>query len=187
MNDSKQIAEDLRYVRHSIEKAEGDHAPAAIYWLWAVISLVGFSLVDWVPERVGLFWMIAAPLGFLLSLWIGYRSARQVGQLDHVEGKAWASHWLVVMITMFLSLLAALTGVVGWRGFLATIVLLSGLAYLLAGVHLERRMIWVGVVLLLAYPAALLLETGVWTGLGVLFAFAMVATAYLGREARSGL
>jgi hypothetical protein len=63
---------DLHYVQEVVRSSERRSAPKAIYFLWAVICLVGFTLVDFAPRRVGIFWMIAGPAGFVASAGIGW-------------------------------------------------------------------------------------------------------------------
>lgn len=62
---------DLGYVRDVLKRSERTGFPAGIAYLWAAIGLVGFSLIDFAPERVGLYWSIASPAGFLLNAWLG--------------------------------------------------------------------------------------------------------------------
>jgi hypothetical protein len=180
--DIRQAEEDLQFVRRAVRRDSGGRIPAAIALLWAVISLVGFPLVDFAPHWVPRFWMVAGPAGFLLSLAIGVRSARAAGEADRAEGMRWAAHWLGLLLAIALSVLARTTGAVSWEGFGATIVLLVAVAYFTAGVHLARPLLGVAAVLAAGYVAVLLVPGHTWTWLGVLTAAALVATAFLGRR-----
>ena len=52
MQGLEQLEGDLRFVRAAVESTDRPRAPAAVYFLWAVIGLVGCSLVDLRPGWV---------------------------------------------------------------------------------------------------------------------------------------
>ena len=89
----RRVEEDLGYVRDVVSRSERDDTPRAIWYLWAAIGGIGFALIDFRPERVGLFWSVAAPLGFLASVWLGWRHGRALGQESRREGRAHMLHW----------------------------------------------------------------------------------------------
>jgi len=77
-----QVKSDIGYVREVLQTSERDQGPVAIYYLWAAILLVGFSLLDFVSGYVvGLYWAIAAPAGFALSTFLGWRASQRRGQV----------------------------------------------------------------------------------------------------------
>ncbi len=176
--------EDLQFVRRAVRRDSGGRLPVAIALLWAVISLVGFGLVDFAPHWVPRFWIVAGPVGFLLSMALGIRASRAAGEEDRAEGKRWAAHWLGLLAAIALSILGRVAGAVSWEGFGATIVLLVAVAYFTAGVHLARPLLAVAAVLAAGYIAVLLVPGHTWTWLGVLTAAALVATSLLDRRPR---
>jgi len=58
MADLDRLEKDLGFLRRAVDGA-ASHAPASIYFLWAVLVLAGFVLVDLNENRVGQYWMIA--------------------------------------------------------------------------------------------------------------------------------
>lgn len=172
--------EDLRYVKRALERDRQAPFPRSIAILWAAICAAGFVLNDVAPQRAGLFWGIASPAGFLLSCWLGYRAARAGGTLDRREGARWALHFATLLAAMAAAAvgvaLRAFTG--AQMGAVALIV--CGVVFLLAGLHLARPLAWVGAFALAALPAVLLLERGRWTIAGALLASALLTAGRVG-------
>src|SRR3546814_6953924 len=68
-----------------------------------------------------------------------------------------------------LAMLPAAVGLVDVDGALPGFLLVGGLVYALAGVHLERPLLWVGVLMLAAYVVlVLLVPPHLWTVAGVM-------------------
>lgn len=172
----RDVEEDLGYVRDVVSRSEGDAGPRAIWWLWGVISAVGFSLIDlrpaWVPE----FWTVAAPLGFVLSAWLGWRHSRSIGQESRREGLAWMMHWGATLVACFLVVPLATTGVLEGAGVAMAILLVTALAYFLAGVHLSRPLVWIGGLIAAGYLAVVYLEGPMWIVVGLVVGAALFAT-----------
>ena len=175
--------EDLRYVRRAVARGAEGAFPLPIASLWAAIALVGFALVDFVPELAGLFWLVAGPGGFLASVWLGSRLARREGEQDRAEAWRWAAHWGGLLAAIALSTLAVRAGAATWSGFGATLLLLLAVAYLTAGIHLHRSLLPVAAILAAGYPAVLFLDRYAWSVVGVAVAAAMLAGA-LGARGR---
>lgn len=184
MAEGKQMASELGYVSSLVKKSERNPSPAAIHLLWAAISLVGFSMVDFAPRAVGAFWAIAGPLGGLLSAFLGWRYSVRRGQVDRDEGMRHMLHWFGMMAIIFLSVLLASTGAVAWPALARMILLLLALTYFLAGVHLERPLIWVGALMAGCYLALFLIPAYGWTVVGIVVALGMVATTRMGGPRR---
>ena len=69
-----------------------------------------------------------------------------------------------------------------WSGLSSLWILLLALTYFLAGLHLERRLMPVGLVLAVGYLFTLYLPEYRFTTAGVLVAVALVVQALLGRR-----
>lgn len=182
MADTQSIKEDLAYVRAAANRSECVHIPS-IYLLWAAICLCGFPLVDFAGPgswSIPVYWFIAGPVGGLLSWWLGHRAVHQTGQVDREEGRRWAFHFLSFGGTGLLGFGMVATGQLTWVGFTSLWILLLGLTYILAGLHLERRMLPVGVVVLAGYLIALFVPEYGFTTMGVMVAVALSLQAYLG-------
>lgn len=180
----QQVEEDLQYVRSAVRRGAAGPFPAAIALLWAAISLAGFALMDFAPRQAPLFWGIAGPAGFLLSLWLGMRSARAAGEEDRAEGRRWAAHWLGLLVAIALAVLAAVAGEASWDAAGATILLLLAIVYYTAGIHLHRALLPVAAILAIGYVFVLYADGRTWTWIGVATAAALVASAFLGGRKR---
>ena len=145
MTDDKQMREDLRYVRSTLDRAGDAGNPAMIYFLWAAISFFGVAIIDYAPDWTGLYWMILGPLGGVLSAVLGWRAGRAQGQGSRREGMLQGLHWGGMMVAILLLIPLITTRAVSVDELPRIILLLVALSYYLAGVHLDRRLLWVGV------------------------------------------
>jgi hypothetical protein len=185
MNDPTSLHDDLQFVRSAVERSQRAKSPSSIWYLWAAISLVGFALIDFRPQVVGVYWLIAAPVGFALSIWLARRSHVRSGQTDRAVGRRWIEHWAGLLGAVLLLMLAGATGQMDGRAIGGTAVLLTAFAYFTAGVHLEPRLKRIGILIALAYPILLYVVRWGWTGTGVIVAIALVLTAVsVARESR---
>jgi len=180
MPDVDHVEKDLGYVRGLLEKSE-PRSPPAIYVLWAVVVLVGFTLADLAPRATGLFWLIAAPVGFLVSTWLGARAARKEGQVDRAEGDRHFLHWGGLLGAELLIVPLAWSGAVTGTGVGQVALLLVALAYFLDGVHQERPNLWVGIAIAAGYLLTFVVARHVWLMVGVLISAALLASAVQNR------
>jgi len=179
----RQVEEDLGYVRDMVSRSERDDMPRAIWYLWAAIGGIGFALIDFRPQSVPLFWLVAAPLGFFASMWLGWRHGQALGQESRREGHAHMLHWGgmggAIALLVFFAARGHLTG----EEIAQAILLVVALGYFLAGVHLARPLLWVGLLLagsFLAVEFAVDFVGGyVWTAVGAVMALALVITAHV--------
>jgi hypothetical protein len=173
---SADAGRDLGYVREVVERAERRAMPPAILYLWAAISIVGFAIVDFAPERAGLYWLVAGVTGFVLSSWLGSRHARVTGQESREEGRRHMLHWAGMGAAIFLLSI----GAQGWgstpQASSHAILLIVALTYWLAGVHLVPALKWMGVTAAGTYIALAFIEGFAypWTAAGIVFAAGLV-------------
>ena len=177
MSGTTNVRDDLGYVRDVVNRSERSAFPAGIAYLWAAIGLIGFSLIDFAPENVGLYWIVAAPIGFLLSMWMGARQARTAGQLSAREGRGQMLHWGALMVAIFLLYPLIARGSLQGETIAQVILLLVALAYFLAGVHLMPALKWAALAMALGYIVTVTVDGFAWTALGVLFAVGLVISA----------
>lgn len=173
MTDDKQAREDLSYVRSVVNRAEhGAGNPATIYFVWAVITFFGFAIIDVAPEQTGLYWIIAGPLGGVLSAVLGRRAARTIGQSSRHEGRIQALHWCGLMVAIGLLVPLGLTHVIAFDDFPRLVLLVVALAYYTAGVHVDRRLIPVSLVLAGCYLLSVFVRDlpHLWTATAALLA-----------------
>lgn len=177
MSGTTNVRDDLGYVRDVVRRSERNAFPAGIAYLWAAVGLVGFSLVDFAPGRVGLYWAIAAPVGFLLSAWMGARQARTAGQLSAREGRGQLLHWGGLMVAIFLLYPLIAQGALQGETIAQVILLFVALGYFLAGVHLIPALKWAALAMAIGYVVTITVDGFAWTALGVLFAAGLVISA----------
>lgn len=185
MTKTEQLQQDLDYIAGAVRRRDRPVGVPAIYFLWAAIILVGFALPDFAPQRANLFWLIAGFGGGLLSWWLGARADRRSGIRDRELGVRYGLHWGIGGIAFLLTALPLLLGRVspqqGGAGFLFT----TGLLYALAGAHLERGLLWAGLLMLAAYAVVTVFAPPyAWTITGVVIALAL---AWAGLSARRAI
>ncbi len=190
MTQDSRLKEDIAYIRAAAEQPAAIPAPA-IHFLWAVLGLVGFGLVDFVDEQrwIGMYWAFAAPIGFALSVWFGRRAQRNAGRLNREAGVRQSLHWLAFMAAGVLGLALVQTGNLTWRGFGSLWVLLLALTHFQAGLHIEHRLLPVGLLMGGGFLVTLWVPGLGWTVTGVLYAIALIAAGFWGapqREATDG-
>lgn len=186
MTDTDTLKDDIAYVRAAAERSDPGHVPA-IYLIWALLCLCGFSLVDLAgpgSHWIGIYWSITGPVGAGLTWWLAAKAGRRAGQADHRKGKRWASHFLGFFVAGLLGSGLAAAGELSWSGLSSLWILLLALTYFLAGLHLERRLLPVGLLLAAGYLLTLYLPEYRFTTAGVLVAVALTVQALRGTRTK---
>ena len=186
MTTTDQIKHDLDYVANAVRRQDRTAGIPAIYFLWAAIIAIGFALPDFAPRYLNPFWLVCGIGGGLLSMWLAARDALQSGVNDTELGKRHGMHWGIGGLAYALTFLPLLLGKVppqqGGAGFLFT----TGLLYALAGVHLERPLLWSGLLMLAAYALLTMFALPyTWTLSGASIAVSLVVAGLCAQRARS--
>lgn len=177
MPDTTNVQDDLGYVRDVVRRSEHSAFPSAIAYLWAVIGVIGFALIDLDPERVGIYWIVAGPAGFLISMWLGWRQGRAVGQQSARDSRAHIAHWGALLITIFLLTPLIASGSLRGEAIAQVIILILALVYFLASIHMAPALKWAALAMALGYVVTVTMDRFAWTALGVLFAVGLVVSA----------
>ena len=177
---SQRLKSDIGYVRKAMDRSERTPSPRAIYFLWAAIVLIGFPLADFAPRYVPVFWSIAGPGGGLLSAFLGWRHARRVGQLDRSTGNRHMAHWAAMLAAIFSIVVLGMVGSMNWDYMHQLILLVIGLSYFLAGLHLDPPLLWVGILIWLVYFAIFFIPAYQWSIVAVVVAAGLIAAGLLG-------
>lgn len=178
-----QVKEDLDYVASAVRREARDDGIPVIYYMWAVLVGIGFALPDFAPRWAGLYWIVAGPGGGLLSWWIGARQGAKEGVHDAALGRRYAYHWILAGIAFFLVLVPVISGKVDIAAAATNTLLVGGLAYALAGVHLEKPLLWSGLVMFAGYVALSLLHLPyLWTTTGLVVAASLVLAGLTRRK-----
>lgn len=175
MSPADHIRDDLDYVARTVRHQDRPTGVPVIYFMWAVLVAVGFALPDFAPQWAGAYWMVAGIGGGLLSWQIGARDGRKRGISDKALGARYGYHWTIGGVGFLLGALPTIAGQVEPAQGAANFLLVGGLVYALAGVHLERPLIWSGLLMLLAYTVLVLFAPPyVWTITGIVIAISLV-------------
>lgn len=175
MTHADRLKQDLDYLSRTVRHHERPVGTPAIYFLWALIVPVGFALPDFAPRSAGLFWFIAGTGGGLLSMWLGARDARRSGVNDRELGKRYGYHWLIAGIGFLLAALPVALGRAPVESAVGTFMLVAGLSYAFAGLHLNRPILWSGLLMLAAYALMMLFQPPyAWTFTGVAIAASLL-------------
>lgn len=178
------IHEDLHFIRQAVARRERNPAsPAPILYLWAVYVLIGYTLLDFNTRAAGWFFLFGGLGGGVLSGMLGRRAAMQAGEHDRELGRRMALHWSAIILA-FISLAALSMVLPQLRGqaFGQVFVVMIGLIYFTAGIHLDRHFLWLGPVLIAGGVVVGLVPHYGWTGLGVVIALGLVVPSFFGRR-----
>lgn len=176
--------EDIAYIAEALRRDERGVAAPSIYLLWAALIGIGFVLTDLAPWAAASYWLVAAPSGTFISIWLGAQHAKRIGQASRRIALTWIGHWLIVLVALGL---ATLPGFVGQRPLdeLAPgVLLIVALAYALATVHLDRGHGVAAAVMAVGYVALTVFEPPwLWSASGSLVALALTTSAIRARRA----
>ena len=167
-------------MRAVVETADRDSSPTMIYFLWAIVGLCGFALVDFRQTWVPLYWSIAGPAGFLASAYLGWRHSRRTGQVTASAGSRYLLHWGGILTAIFLAVLMPIGGLLQWDGLGPAILLILALGYFQAGVHLDRALLWIGLLMGAGYLFVLFVSVYAWTVVGLVLATALTIAGLRG-------
>ena len=186
MSDSKRLQQDLDYISATVRRREQPVGIPALYLFWAVAMFVGFASTDFAPQTTSLYWLVVGMGGGLFSWWMGERDDRKRGIRDLEQGKRYGLHWIVGGIAYFLTALPMFV-----HGFsedaAARFLLTTGIVYGLAGVHLERPLLWCGLLAFAGYVALVAWRLPyAWTLTGALIAACLLLAAVFAARARAG-
>lgn len=182
MSNVEKLREDIAFVRAATDRSDDNVPCRSIYLLWAVIGLCGFTFMDFTPVYwwINIYWLIAVPIGFALSFWFGKRESIRLGQGSRTAGMRVIYHWIAFLVAGLLGMLLAVEGHLSGPGLGSLWVLLLALTYFLVGIHVDRRMIPVGILVGIGFLISIYLPDYGWTVVGVMLAVSLTAQAYLG-------
>lgn len=189
MSSHESVRDDLNYVASAVRRREYRGGVPAIYFLWAAIVLIGFSLPDFAPHVSGPYWFVTGIVGGLVSWWLGERAGRKAGFNDKAMGRRYGWHWMIGGFGFLLAGLPVILGQATVAAGTSTFLLVGGLVYALAGIHLERPLLWSGLLMLAAYVVMVIFQPPyVWTITGAAISLSLAwagwaATRHEAREA----
>ena len=175
---TRKLEDDVSFVRQAVEERDkGEYKPLAIIVMWAVILAVGYALNDFAMDHVPLYWMTAPVAGFLVSLALGSREDRKRGLSRPGLGARHALHWGTIFLGgVAVIFIAAAHRFDGWN-IAQLFALLTGVVFFLGGLHLDRRTLWPGVLLICGAAAVDHIQPWPWTIVGLATSLTLVASA----------
>lgn len=180
MTSQDQLKQDLDYITAAVRKNDRSGGLPALYAFWAVVIAVGFALADFAPQIAGWYWLVMGLGGGLASMWYANRETRRRGIANSEEGKRWGLHFMVGGFGWLVTALPMMTGKVAPEAGAPYFLLTTGLVYALAGVHLDRPMLWSGLLALAGFAAMQLITVPyIWTTTGLLMALCLGTAAVL--------
>jgi hypothetical protein len=182
MDQLDHLEGDLRFVRGALDASTRRASPSALYFLWAAIVLIGFALVDFRADWVPGYWAAAGPAGFLASAYLGWRHAHRVGQASASDGWRHLLHWGAVLSAIALAVLLSVRVGMPSKQLHAVILLVLALGYFTAGLHLDRPLLWAGLLLGAGFVLVTLVSAYAWTALGIALAVCLTVAGI--REGR---
>lgn len=183
MEQLERIESDLRFVRRAVDGSVQPVSPAALYFLWAVIVLVGFALNDFGADAVPQYWAVAAPAGFIVSAALGWRHARRIGQASVADGRKQMLHWGAVLLVIGLAVLLGGSSIPP-ESLHTVILLLLTLGYVTVGLHLDRAFLWVGLLMGAGAVVVTVLSLYAWTAVGIMVALGLMVAGVRNGRAR---
>ena len=179
MTDVRQLQDDLHFVREAVARRESPRGPYSIYYLWAVYVLVGYTLIDVMPKASGWFFLVGGILGGFASAYLGKRYARRTGEYDRDHARRAMLHFIGIPLAVASAISLDLV-MPELRGphIGQIIVVMIGLVYFLAGVHLDPNFLWLGPVLIVGGLLVGFVPHYGWTALGVVIAAGLVIPTF---------
>jgi hypothetical protein len=144
---------------------------------------VGFALIDVNHRLVGPYWAVVAPVGFAVSLFLGWRHGHRTGEVSKAHGWRQAWHWGGMLAVIALASVLPARGLVSWDVMNAVFLLILALGYFTAGVHGDRSFVWVGALMGVGFVLVMVIPAYAWTAVGVALAVALTAAGMRGGRA----
>jgi hypothetical protein len=183
MDNLERLRGDLSFVRAAVDASTHSKSPSALYFVWAAIVAIGFSLIDFRPDVVPVYWTVAGPTGFLISAYLGWRHARRIGQASSADGGRHLLHWGAVLAAIALTVFLGVSGALPSGALGTQILVVLALGYFTAGLHLDRSFLWVGLLMGAGSIVVTFVSSYAWTGLGIALAVSLAVAGI--RQGRS--
>jgi hypothetical protein len=188
MTDVDQIRDDLGFVRAAVARRDG--APLLCttpYYIWAVYVLIGYSLLDinvlWANWFFAIAWIpVGAACGIAQHFW-----TRKHGEIDRDTDRKTHRHFVTGSVLAVAAVIGLACCCPAFRGPVTgqVMVILFGIIYFLAGVHLDPSFLWLGPILIVGGITVGLVPHYGWTALGAVIAGGLCAAAMInGRRQR---
>ena len=99
-------------------------------------------------------------------------------------GRGTCSTGVAWLAAVFLTILMPMSGLLRWDGLGPAMLLILALGYFQAGVHLDRALRWVGLLMGVGYVVVMFVSAYAWTVLGLVLAAALTMAGLRGGRPR---
>lgn len=171
-----QAQEDLQFLRDVVEGDEPRTGPLALAVLWAVIGTVGYALLDVSVGIAVWYWPLACIVGYVASLWIVRRLIARSGVVARNQGRH-GLHWISLAGTSAAVIAITVTHQLPGLAQGQLFTLMTGIVWYFAGVHLDRRFMLPGIVLVACAALVPTFPVLPWTTVGVCLGVSLIASA----------
>lgn len=174
----EKIESDIAFLRETVgERNKQRYTSITITVLWAIIVAIGSLLNDFYHQYSGWYWLTAPLIGFFVSFYLGKRASRKCGTLSKADGRKHSIHWgsmfFVFVAVLSIANMHQLNGWVVGQIFM----LISGLCGYFAGLHLDKRYLFPGIVMVMGAAAVDFVGPYPWTVIGLAFSASLVISA----------
>ena len=173
------LREDLNFVSGAVHRSQGRSVPT-ILALWAVLVPIGFALADFAPSWCGPYWLFVGVPGGIASGLIGRAASIRYGQRDSKLSRRHGKHWLVMWAAYLLFGASVATGHIDPQSSVPIWLLLSAIAYTMAGIHLDHSDAFLpsGIIMFIGYAGLVWLPLPyLWTTTGVIVSISLIVAA----------
>lgn len=174
----EKLEADIAFLREAVgERNKQRYTSITISILWAIIVAIGSILNDFALQYAGWYWLGAPIVGFFVSFYLGHRASRECGTLSQTDGRKHAVHWGSLFFIFLAVLSIAYThNINGWV-IGQILVLISGIGWFFAGLHLDKRFLYPGIVMIIGAAAVDFLSPYPWTAIGFAFSASLIISA----------
>lgn len=153
----------------------------AIFYYWGIYVLIGFPMVNFLPQYSALFFGIGTLVGIVFSGITARLHFARVGEVDVGERIRGGIHWVMGMVVaVAVPIILANMKMISGDAAGQFSCILVGVVYLMAGIHIDRPFFWMGLLLIVGGTCLGLVPGYGWTVLGVLLGVSLLVTGMLG-------
>ncbi|MFK8020356.1 MAG: hypothetical protein AB8B86_11335 [Pseudomonadales bacterium] len=145
----------------------------ALYRLWAVLALFCYGSLELSPPMAAKYWLLLLSLGVIVSVLLTVVWLRNADEQSQGLAKPWVLHWSALLVVCSLAMFNVGTTGFNTLAVAQSLLLLSSLGLMTAGLYLRSSMLPAGIALAFCYLYHLL--GAPWSGAmtGVVFAIAL--------------
>lgn len=174
----EKIEADMAFLSEALgQRNEQKYTSITISILWATIVAIGCLFNDFYHQYAGWYWLVAPLLGFFTSFYLGSKAAQACGTSSTRDrrkaGLHWGSLFFVFIAVLSIAYTHHLDGWVVGQIFM----LISGIGSYMAGLHIDKRFLYPGIVMVIGAAAVDYVGPYPWTVIGFAFAISLVISA----------